>query len=381
MKIRGARSINRKKEILSQYFELAPYLEMAYSPFHSYGMSKLVVPRTYGFTELTPQLLQAQLSILEQSSTIATRGAFRAFVAGLTLASQHIVACVINRTFDFGLGVPSINKVFPGLIYTMDVQLAKLYDPNKAKYPLLASVKYDGDRAQYRGGRFYSRTGQEFYGLDWLCEAIGMKAPILDGELMVHGKSFNAASGALRSYNETPDAEFFVFDIVDFDKPLSQRLEDAARFVYELNHPSVHFVTHQLVRSEDEALHLYHEAIDQKYEGLMLKVPDSEYANVRNNNWMKLKEVFTVDAVVTGVFEGRGKYEGMLGGVIVDLNGVMVKVGGGFSDYLRKVLWDDKSLIIGRTIEIAGQGLTEYGSMRHPRFIRIRHDKLDAMDI
>ena len=94
MKIRGARSINRKKEILSQYFELAPYLEMAYSPFHSYGMSKLVVPRTYGFTELTPQLLQAQLSILEQSSTIATRGAFRAFVAGLTLASQHIVACV-----------------------------------------------------------------------------------------------------------------------------------------------------------------------------------------------------------------------------------------------------------------------------------------------
>lgn len=106
--------------------------------------------------------------------------------------------------------------------------------------------------------------------------------------------------------------------------------------------------------------------VETGYEGLVLRQGDK---------WLKVKPSETHDVVVTDVLEGTGKYEGMMGKLVTPLG----KVGTGFSDIERSVLWDMKEImpdsIIGKTIEVECMSLTKNGKFRHARFKRVRWDK------
>ena len=87
---------------------------------------------------------------------------------------------------------------------------------------------------------------------------------------------------------------------------------------------------------------------------------------------MKIKAEETLDLYVTGWEPGTGKYEGMIGALIVNHKGVPVNVGSGLSDTLRQ---EDPAEIVGRMIEVEYHEVTPDGSLRHPRFKRFRDDK------
>jgi ATP-dependent DNA ligase len=97
---------------------------------------------------------------------------------------------------------------------------------------------------------------------------------------------------------------------------------------------------------------------------------------------VKLKPVATYEGVIVGNYEGnRGsKREGMWGGFLVVMpNGVVTKVGGGFTDALKAQIDVDPDSWIGKIIEVEGQpdpltvdGLTADGKVRFPVFIRER---------
>ena len=50
---------------------------------------------------------------------------------------------------------------------------------------------------------------------------------------------------------------------------------------------------------------------------------------------MKIKGQITKDVRIKDAVEGTGKFEGTLGSLLCDFDGVEVSVGGGFSDDLR----------------------------------------------
>lgn len=109
------------------------------------------------------------------------------------------------------------------------------------------------------------------------------------------------------------------------------------------------------------------------YEGLVLRQGDK---------WIKVKPEETHDVLVTGAVEGKGKHAGRLG-CLVTAKG---EVGTGFTDKERDDIWrkhmaeldeckEDLSLM-GATIEVSCMHFTPDGKFRHPRFVRMRPDKI-----
>ena len=141
-----------------------------------------------------------------------------------------------------------------------------------------------------------------------------------------------------------------------------------------------------LASSYDEVQFYYNAFRTAGQEGAIVKPLDGVYVKKRSYAWLKIKGEETNDLFITGAFEGTGKYEGMLGGVIVDFNGVAVRVGGGLSEAQRVELWADYQnditpgkgpfhLLLGKMIEVEAHEVTPDGSLRHPRFVRFRSDK------
>lgn len=87
----------------------------------------------------------------------------------------------------------------------------------------------------------------------------------------------------------------------------------------------------------------------------------------------KWKPVLTVDAVVTGLVPGKGKYAGMVGALECSVENVEICSTGGFTDDVRTGLG---AHCLGLVVEVAYQYVGSGGRLRHPRFIRFRDDKL-----
>jgi DNA ligase-1 len=98
------------------------------------------------------------------------------------------------------------------------------------------------------------------------------------------------------------------------------------------------------------------------------------YKKKRSYDLMKLKDFFTLDALVTGWEHGdkTGKYKHHMGKLLcVDIKtGRDFKVGSGFVDSDR----DTTDGWIGKVIEVKYQNFTDEGKPRFPVYIRTRED-------
>jgi len=254
--------------------------------------------------------------------------------------------------------------------------LAKPLDEKKLSFPCYISPKLDGIRAQYYKGEFYTRNQNNVKGMSHLKEALAALPTGIhfDGELMVPGIPFQKSSGLIRSFNEVPDCCYYVFDMPYIKEPQASRLTIAKLILKDISLPKIKLVEHQIVNTRTEIYDKYKEYRAAGYEGAMVKSVHGLYENKRSNAWMKMKEVETYDVLCTGFFEGMGRLTGTLGGIIVGLDGVAVRVGGGFSDRDRETIWSNRNEYRDKVCEIAGQERTPDGSLRHPRFVTWRDD-------
>jgi len=95
------------------------------------------------------------------------------------------------------------------------------------------------------------------------------------------------------------------------------------------------------------------------------------------SSWYKLKPVKTLDVIVTGFTEGKGKFLGATGALKVScwVDGVFVEIArvSGMDDQTRWDIDEDKDL--GRVCEVQYQAIGEKGRLVFPRFIQWREDK------
>jgi DNA ligase-1 len=124
------------------------------------------------------------------------------------------------------------------------------------------------------------------------------------------------------------------------------------------------------------------DAIEQGFEGIMIKDLNAVYECKRSVSWLKQKPFIEVSLSVTAVEEGTGKNEGRLGALVCegedDGKQIVVNVGSGFSDDQRTEFWNYKDTMIGQVVEIRADAATlnqdssTVYSLRFPRFLRFR---------
>jgi DNA ligase-1 len=220
---------------------------------------------------------------------------------------------------------------------------------------------------------------------------------VLDGEVI--GNTFQELMRqARRKENvQADDSVFNIFDIIpleDFRRGywnarLSKRiksLEDMRSVIEDM--PNVELLPHIMVNLDtaagrDQLDRYAKDQVIAGFEGIMIKDVDAPYECKRNTFWMKWKPTLTVDLEVIGVEEGTGRNLGRLGALVCsgsdDGKEITVNVGSGFSDVDRDTLWADRNLVVGRTVEILCDVITQNRdgtySLRFPRFVRFRDDK------
>lgn len=329
-----------------------------------------------------------------------------AFIMNNLNEDHNVIKLILQHDLECGVGIPTINKIWPGLIPTFEVMLAHK-DMSGIKFPCYSQCKFDGARAHiYFDGEkvtAFSRNGKTFeiHGvLDTAARSIMSKGETWDGEFLLEkdGKIMDRKTGngyltkASRGTLTAEDAtmlRFFAWDIVDFTEtiPYKDRLEDLnnrfrSAFDQQLNMPFRMVQTVLCHNQEDADRHLQ-EMFDQGLEGTIVKNIDSVWQPKRTKDLGKRKAERSADLIVVDWKEGTGKYEGMMGALICRTSDDLleVNVGTGFSDQERQDL--DMS-IIGKVIEVKYNELIKsksegsLTSMFLPRFVEVRSDKHQA---
>lgn len=119
-------------------------------------------------------------------------------------------------------------------------------------------------------------------------------------------------------------------------------------------------------------------AIENGYEGIMIKDLDAHYECKRTVSWLKLKPFIEVSLTVVETEEGTGKNVGRMGALVCegvdDGRQIRVNVGSGFTDRQREDFWNCRA--DGHVVEVRADAITQNQdgsySLRFPRFVKFR---------
>ena len=283
---------------------------------------------------------------------------------------------MITKKFRLGCDTKTANKAISGLISTWEVQLGSGFDKLKLKPNelIFVSQKMNGNRGSYYNGRFISRQGKVFTGLEHIIQDIhclGLDDQFLDGELirknidgLSDNENFTIGTGILNSGQETKEEiKFVVFDMFPAEElsekkskeKYEQRYENMQRLstrIKDFGLINIEVVTFVYVGTDHSVLpSLLNLAVENGWEGNMI-AKNSCYECKRTTNLIKQKRFYTFDLPIVEILEGDGKLIGTMGSVVVKFKNNTVNVGSGFDDGTRDFFWKNRELLIGRIIEV-----------------------------
>lgn len=274
------------------------------------------------------------------------------------------------------------------------VMLATDYDPEKLRFPCVATPKLDGIRAYVQGGVVLSRNNKPIPNLHVQTLFSGLEH--YDGELIVGSPTsstvFRDTTSGVMSKEGKPNVTYYVFDHL---KHLSSGWQDR---IENITAKRKGVVVHSYTLVDDiEALMAYEAlCVDMGYEGLILRDPDGRYkqgrSTVNEGYLLKLKRFQDAEAVVIGFEErmhngneatvnelGRTKRSshkanksgrGDLGALVCrTAEGIEFNIGTGFTDADRASIWERRDQFLGQLAKYKFFPVGQKEAPRHPVFL------------
>ncbi|MDP2714542.1 DNA ligase [Rheinheimera sp.] len=253
-----------------------------------------------------------------------------------------------------------------------ELLLAEVYNGTIAVQQYWVSEKLDGVRAYWDGKQLISRGGNVIAAPAWfVADFPGQK---LDGELWL-GRNKFAETLSIVTKHQPVDSEwqqirYYIFELPQAEGSFTARVNAMQALVQQHNSRYLTLVP-QFRLADKAALQAKLSELEQAgAEGLMLHHQDALYKTGRSADLLKLKSYQDTEAEVVGYRPGKGKYQGMVGALVVKTpQGKEFAIGSGLTDELRRTPPQ-----IGAVVTYRYNGLTKHGLPRFARFLRVRQE-------
>ena len=420
--IEATSSRNEKESILmnNKSEDLIRVLYLSYNPHINFYIRK--IPPYTAATKNAKSLFDALNEVGALYSRSVTGHAAIAhltnILSSLSADDAEVLERVILKDLRVGISESTINKVYKDLIPSYPCMLASAYDEKlikKMKFPAAVQTKFDGMRfnAIVRGDsvEYRTRNGKELnlHGNlkeEFMSLAENMHS-VFDGELLVLDKdkknilTRKEGNGILSKAQKgtiTPEEASRVIAVLWDYIPYTEFTQGHSTLVYSTRSA---FITRKIdmlqrttgmsrVRAArthiannlEEVKDLYQQALAAGEEGIILKDLNGEWEDKRVKHMVKFKAELEADLVCTDWIPGTGKYEGMLGALVLKSKDatVNVSVGSGFTDLDRQTLTREK--VLNKVIAVKYNALIENKSGERslflPIYIEVREDKDEA---
>jgi DNA ligase-1 len=252
------------------------------------------------------------------------------------------------------------------------IQLANIYHSNIDIKNYFVSEKLDGVRVYWDGNNLISRSGNIYNAPKWFIKDFPNET--FEGELWAGRGTFEEVLGIVRDESDDngdwQKINLMLFDLPKHNGTFEERLEALKELVDKSHSPYLKVIEQSLIKDQKTLMQYLDKVVKSGGEGLMLHHKDSLYQTTRNDYLLKLKTFADAEAKVLKIIAGKGKYQGMMGAVLVENEqGIRFKIGGGFSDKMRK-----NPPTIGTIITYKYYGKTQDNKPRFASFLRVRED-------
>lgn len=423
--LQSASGSNAKTAILEQNKGnelLKAYLKATYDPSLSYyqkAVPKYGKPsgRQVGFCHM--DIDHAIWSFAQRNVTgEAAKRCMQKWVEDqYSVEDQELCRLLISRSVGAGVGDTMILRVWPDLYFIPSYQRCSLITPKIKKHfdsldEIIVQKKSDGqfcylvvpkDKEPWG----CSRNGSRYPA--WLVKRLLSGASersgnVFIGELLVSikrtGNHLNRQTGnghynsILKGADEEEFAglDFFMetwdmLPVEDFEAglckwPYHERFEGMKNLV-EWSHDNMYVTNTHFVKDLEQAYAINAGYLLEGFEGSVIKDGSSEWRNHTSQLNVKLKVVFEIDLLVTGMTEGTGKASGMMGSLTVESScgGLKCDVGTGYSDSLRKRFWAENpvgTIITVKANDVMSNRASDVKSLFLPVYVDERLDKTVA---
>ena len=310
---------------------------------------------------------------------------------------------ILIKDLRCGTGAKLINKVKADTVPLFGCMLAHdgAKHPKKIAGECYVEYKYDGVRViaivQNGSATLHSRNGKLLENFPHIEEALSkpeFEGLVFDGEVMSEDfqtlmKQVHRKEGA-----QTEDSYLAVFDMLTIDEfnaggtelnavERRQRIVNLSDlFTYRIQLVDATLIDMDSDEGQVKFQEMNKRALDEGYEGLMIKPIKEGYKCKRSHAWLKIKPFIEVTLKVIELEEGTGKNEGLLGALVVegedDGKFFRLNVGSGLTDENREQIWENQDKVIGQLVEIRADAATQsqdaddVWSLRFPRFKTFR---------
>lgn len=314
---------------------------------------------------------------------------------------------ILIKDLRCGVSEKTINKIVKDAVPVFECMLAHdgANHEKKVKGKKLLEPKLDGVRVltlvdmNSRTVTMYTRNGKILENFSHITKSLEENIDLIGRSVMLDGEMISTSFQALmkqvhrKSDVKSDDAVLMLFDII----PLSEfqvgksilgqkRRTNLLKGMKEIFDKIGNIgIVPQLEVDLDTAvgemqfIAFNKDAIDNGYEGIMIKDLDAKYECKRSVSWLKQKPFIEVSLTIVGIEPGTGKNEGKMGAAICegteDGKFIRVNVGSGWTDDQRAEI-DDQ--VIGQVLEVRADAITrsqdseDVYSLRFPRALRFR---------